>query len=163
MVWALSVLAVGGLALDLARFNLDWLNRIFTGMLAPLLKADEAGHITGATYLVIAALLVYVLYGKEVAIPVMFFLSLGDPAAALVGRPMPGPRILGKSPVGTAMFIGVGAGAAAVLIAANGIDHHWGIWVGAAVAGVAELASVPPDDNLAVPLLAGTAMHFMGV
>ena len=163
MIWGLSFLAAGGVALDLARFNLDWLKRLFTGMLAPLLKADEAGHITGATYMLIAALLVYVLYGKEVAIPVMFFLSLGDPAAAVVGRRMPGPRIRGKSPLGTAAFIGVGAGATAVLIAANGIDHHWAIWVGAAVAGTVDLASIPPDDNLAVPIIAGTAMHFLGV
>ena len=162
MIWVLSILAVGGLAIDLARFNLGWLNRIFTGLLAPILKADEAGHITGATYMVIAALLIYVLYGKEVAIPAMFFLSLGDPVAALVGRRMPGPRIWGKSPLGTAAFIGVGAGAAAVLIMANGIDHHWAIWVGAAVAGLVELASLPPDDNLWVPLLAATAMHFLG-
>ncbi|NQW24191.1 MAG: hypothetical protein HQ475_12175 [SAR202 cluster bacterium] len=163
MVWALSVLAAGGLVLELARFNLPWLNRIYTGLLAPLLKSDEAGHITGATYMVIAALLVYVLFGEVVAIPAMFFLSLGDPAAALVGRRMPGPRIMGKSPLGTAAFIGVGAGIAAVLIGANGIEHHWAIWVGAGVAGVVELASIPPDDNLAVPLLAGTAMHFLGV
>ncbi len=163
MVWALSFLAAGGLALDLVRFRVGWLNRIFTWLLAPLLKADEAAHITGATYMLIAALLVYVLYGKEVAIPVMFFLSLGDPAAALVGRRMPGPRIRGKSPLGTAAFIGVGAGAAAVLIAAGGIDHHWALWVGAAVAGTVELASIPPDDNLAMPIIAGTAMHFLGV
>ncbi len=162
MVWALSALAAGGLTLDLVRFRVGWLNRLFTRWMAPLLKADEAHHITGATYMVIAALLVYLLYGKEVAIPAMFFLSLGDPAAALVGRRMPGPRIFGKSPLGTAAFIGVGAGAAAVLIAANGIDHHWAIWVGAAVAGAVELASIPPDDNLSVPLLAGTAMHFLG-
>jgi len=162
MVWALSVLAVSALGMDLARFNLDWLNRIFTGLMAPLLKADESGHITGATYMIIAALLVYVLFGKEVAIPAMFFLSFGDPAAALVGRRMPGPRIAGKSPLGTAAFIGVGASVAAVLIVVDGIDHHLAIWVGAAVAGAAELASIPPDDNLSVPLLAGTAMHFLG-
>ena len=113
--------------------------------------------------MLIGVLVIYVLYGKEVAIPVMFFLSLGDPAAALVGRRMPGPRIRGKSPLGTAAFIGVGVGAAAVLIAANGIDHHWALWVGAGVAGTVELASVPPDDNLAIPVIAGTAMHFLGV
>ncbi|GIT01674.1 MAG: hypothetical protein CM1200mP27_02990 [Chloroflexota bacterium] len=46
----------------------------------------------------IAAFFVFALLGKDVAIPVMFFLSLGDPAAAIVGREMPGPRLLGKSP-----------------------------------------------------------------
>ena len=162
MVWVLSILAAGGLALDLARFRVEWLNSLFTRWFAPILKQDEAAHITGATYMVIAALVVFALYGKEVAIPVMFFLALGDPAAALVGRRMPGPRIRGKSPLGTAAFIGVGAGAAAVLTAANGIDHHWAIWVGAAVAGTVELASLPPDDNLTVPIIAGTAMHFLG-
>ncbi|MCH7737876.1 MAG: hypothetical protein IH872_10825 [Chloroflexi bacterium] len=163
MIWALAVLAAQSLVLDLVRFRVGWLNALFMRWMAPLLKQDEAAHITGATYMLIAALIVFVLYGKEVGIPVMFFLSLGDPAAAMVGRRMPGPRILGKSPGGTAAFIAVGAGAVAVLVAANGIDHHWALWVGAGVAGVAELASVPPDDNLAIPLLAGTAMFFMGV
>jgi len=149
--------------LDLVRLKVGWLNALFMRSMASLLKEDEAGHITGATYMLIAALIVFLLYGKEVGIPVMFFLSLGDPAAAMMGRRMPGPRILGKSPGGTAAFIGVGAAAVAVLLAADGIDHHWALWVGVAVAGVVELASIPPDDNLAIPLLAGTAMFLLGV
>ena len=123
MVWALAILASHALGLDLVRLRAGWLNALFIRWLAPLLKQDEATHNTGATYMLIAALVVYVLYGKEVAIPVMLFLSLGDPAAAIVGRSMPGPRILGKSPLGTAAFIGVGAGAVAVLVAADGIDR----------------------------------------
>ena len=163
IIWALAILAAQGLVLDLVRFRVGWLNALFMRSMAPLLKEDEAGHITGATYMLIAALIVFVLYGKEVGIPVMFFLSLGDPAAAMMGRRMPGPRILGKSPGGTAAFIGVGAIAVAVLLAADGIDHHWALWVGVAVAGVVELVSIPPDDNLAIPLLAGTAMFLLGV
>ena len=163
MIWALAILAAQGLVLDLVRFRVGWLNALFMRLMAPLLKEDEAGHITGATYMLIAALIVFVLYGKEVGIPVMFFLSLGDPAAAMMGRRMPGPRILGKSPGGTAAFIGVGATAVAVLLATDGIDHHWALWVGVTVAGLVELASIPPDDNLAIPLLAGTAMFLLGV
>ena len=163
MIWALAILAAQGLVLDLVRFRVGWLNALFMRLMAPLLKEDEAGHITGATYMLIAALIVFVLYGKEVGIPVMFFLSLGDPAAAMMGRRMPGPRLLGKSPGGTAAFIGVGATAVAVLLATDGIDHHWALWVGVTVAGVVELASIPPDDNLAIPLLAGTAMFLLGV
>jgi len=163
LIWALAVLAAQGLVLDLVRFRVGWLNSLFMRWLAPLLKEDEEAHITGATYMLIAALIVFVLYGKEVGIPVMFFLSLGDPAAAIVGRRMPGPRILGKSPGGTAAFIAVGVGAVAVLIAADGIDHHWALWVGAGVAGMVELISLPPDDNLSIPLLAGTALFLLGV
>ena len=163
MIWVLAVLAAQGLVLDLVRFRVGWLNSLFMHWMAPLLKEDEEAHITGATYMLVAALIVFILYGKEVAIPVMFFLSLGDPAAAIVGRRMPGPRIFGKSPGGTAAFIAVGAGAVAVLIAAGGIDHHWALWVGVGVAGAVELISLPPDDNLAIPVLAGTAMFLMGV
>ena len=163
MIWALAILAAQGLVLDLVRFRVGWLNALFMRLMAPLLKEDEAGHITGATYMLIAAVIVFVLYEKEVGIPVMFFLSLGDPAAAMMGRRMPGPRILGKSPGGTAAFIGVGATAVAVLLATDGIGHHWALWVGVTVAGLVELASIPPDDNLAIPLLAGTAMFLLGV
>ena len=163
MIWSLAVLAVGGLVLDLVRFRIEWLNLIFTRLLAPLLKQDEVAHITGATYMVIAAFFVFLIFGKDVAIPVMFFLSLGDPVAAIVGKDMPGPRLYGKSPFGTAAFIGVGCATLTVLLAADGIDHHWALWIGAAVAGLIELASSPPDDNLTIPLLAGAVMFGLGV
>ncbi len=162
MVPAMAVVAGGGLVIELARFNLGWLNRYYTRLFAPLLKSDEVAHITGATYMVVAGLLLFVLYGKDVAVPAMFFLSLGDPVAALVGVRLPGPRLGGKSPGGTVAFIAVGMAVTAVLVGSGGIDHHWALWVGAAVAGLVELASTPPDDNLTVPILAGTAMHLMG-
>ena len=158
MIWALALLAAGALAMDLARFRLGWLNSTFMRLLAPLLKPDEAARITGATYMAIAALVVFAFYGKDVAIPVMFFLSMGDPAAAVVGRDMPGPRLFGKSPIGTVAFIGFGCATLLVLLAAGGIDHHWALWVGVAVAGLVELASIPPDDNLTVPILSGAVI-----
>ena len=163
MIWTLAALAVGGLSLDLVRFRIEWLNLIFTRLLAPLLKQDEAAHITGATYMVIAAFFVFLIFGKDVAIPVMFFLSLGDPAAAIVGKDMPGPRLFGKSPFGTVAFIGVGCAVLVVLLAAEGIDYHQALWVGVIVAGLIELASIPPDDNLTIPLSAGAVMFGLGV
>jgi dolichol kinase len=163
MVWALAALAGATLLTDLARFNVPWLNRVYLRWLAPILKQDEAAHVTGATYMLIAATVVWLLYGKEVGVPVMFYLSLGDPVAALVGRRVPGPRLLGKSPGGTIAFAAVGAAAAAVLLGAEAIEHHWALWAGAGIAAVVELASIPPDDNLTIPLVAGTAMHFLMV
>jgi dolichol kinase len=162
MIAAMVVVAGGGLAIDLARFNLGWLNRHYMRWLAPLLKGDESAHITGATYMVVAGLLLFLLYGKDVAVPAMLFLSLGDPAAAVVGSRLRGPRFRGKSPGGTLAFIAVGAAATGVVVAAGGVDHHWALWVGAVVAGLVELASIPPDDNFTIPILAGTAMYLMG-
>ena len=159
---ALAVLAAGGLALDLARFGIGPLNRVYLRWMAPLLKSDEESHVTGATYMLIAALAVFGLFGKDVGVPVMFFLSLGDPTAAIVGRRMPGPRLLGKSPGGTAAFAAVGVAVAGVLLAFGAIEYHWALWAGAVIAALVELAGIPPDDNLTIPVIAGTAMWAMG-
>ena len=161
MVIALAVLSVGALALDLVRFRVQWLNRHFLRWLAPLLKRSETNRITGATYLIIAALAVFGLFDSTIAVASLLFLSLGDPAAALVGRAMPGPRIRGKSPGGTAAFLAVSLVVVGVLAAAGVIEYHWGLLAGAAVAALVELASLPPDDNLTVPLISGGAMHFL--
>ncbi len=163
MVAAMAVVSAGGLGLDLLRFRISWLNRQFVRWLAPLLKREESRRITGATYMVIAALFTFLLFGSSVAVPALLFLSLGDPAAAMVGRRAPGPRIRNKSPWGTAAFIAVAFVVVAVLAGTGAVDYHWGLLVGAIVAGLAELASVPPDDNLAVPLAAGAVMYFLGV
>ena len=159
---ALAILAAGAMALDLSRFGIGPLNRTYMRWLAPLLKGDEESHITGATYMLIAALPVFWLYGKDVGVPVMFYLSLGDPVAAIVGSRLPGPRLFGKSPGGTAAFALTGAAAAGLLVASGVIEYHWAVWPGAAIAALTELAGLPPDDNLAIPLIAGTAMWAMG-
>ena len=93
----IGILAAASLALDLVRFRVRWLNRLFLYSLSLLIKKEEEARITGATYLLIAAFVSFLVFDKEIAIAVLLFLSLGDPAAALIGRPIPGPRILGKS------------------------------------------------------------------
>ena len=159
LVIILAVLALGSLALDLTRFRVSWLNRLFLRWLRPLLKSSEDRRITGATYLLVAAFLSFLLFDQAVAVAVLLFLSLGDPAAALVGRPMPGPRLFGKSPVGTLAFIGVSLLVGAALVVAGIAPFHWGLLAGAVVAGLVELAPLPGDDNLWVPLIAGTVMQ----
>jgi dolichol kinase len=159
----MAVVSAGALVLDLLRFRLSWLNRQFMRRLAPLLKGEEDRRITGATYMVVAALFAFLLFGDEVAVPVLLFLSLGDPTAAVVGRWAPRPRIRGKSPFGTAAFITVGLLVVAVLAGTGAVDYHRGLLVGAVIAGLVELASLPPDDNFTIPLTAGAAMYLLGV
>jgi dolichol kinase len=163
MVVGLAVLLVSGVALEIARFKVDWLNRWLVRWFAPLLKADEDRRVTGATYMVAAGLIAFLLFDVAVAVAALLFLSLGDPAAALVGRRMPGLRLFGKSPVGTVAFFMVSLGIVAVLVGSGAFPYHWGFLAGAAVAALVELASLPPDDNLTIPIAAGAAMHLLGV
>jgi dolichol kinase len=163
MVWSLTALVVGGLGLDLARIGIERLNRVFIRWMAPLLKDNEAKRLTGASYMAVAALTVFLLFDRSVAVVALLFLSMGDPVAALVGRRMPGPRILGKSPGGTGAFIVISWAIVEVVVGAGFADPRWGLMAGAVAAGLAELAPLPVDDNLTVPLVAAGVMGISGV
>ena len=163
IVIAAGILAAGGLALDLARFRLSWLNRQFTHWLWPLLRREEDRRFTGATYMLVAAFIAFLFFDRDVAIPALLFLSLGDPAASLVGARMPGPRLFAKSPGGTVAFVTVALLVVAVLVSTDAVEYHWGLLLGAAIAGLVELAPLRLDDNLTIPLLSGTAMQVLGV
>ena len=158
---ALAVLAAVGLTLELARFCVAWLNQRLVRWFWLLLKEQEGRRITGATYMLIAAFLAFLFFDAGVAVAALLFLSLGDPAAALVGRRMPGPRLSGKSPWGTAALVAVALLVVAVLTASGVVEYHWGLLAGAAVAGLVELLPLPPDDNFTIPLASGAAMHFI--
>lgn len=161
MIIAVGVLALGGLGLDLARFRSRALNQQFLRWMSPLLKIREDHRITGATYMMAAAFFCFLLFDQMVAVAALLFLSIGDPVAALVGRRMPGPRIFGKSPMGTVAFIGASAVVIALLVTNGVIQPHWGLLAGAAVAGLVELAPLPLDDNLTIPLISGAVMHLL--
>ena len=154
-------LALISLGLDLTRINLPLLNRFFLRFLAPFLKKTEDRRITGATYMLIATVVAFLVFEQTVAVVALLFLSIGDPVAALVGTRTPGPRIFGKSPGGTLAFIGVSLLVLLVLVGSGFIQYHWGFIVGAVIAAGVELAPIPLDDNLTIPLLTGTAIHFM--
>ena len=160
-VFFIGLLAAGSLALDLLRFRVSWLNRLFLYWLSLLLKKEEEARITGATYLLIAACISFLIYDKKIALAVLLFLSLGDPAAALVGKPTPGPRILGKSPVGTVAFVGVSLLVLAVLATTGVLEFQWVLVAAAVVAGLVELAPLPLDDNLTVPLISGACAQYL--
>ena len=151
------------LGLDLMRFRSAGLNRLFLRWLAPLLKYDEDRKITGATYMLAAALIAFRAFDRQVAVLALFFLTLGDPVAALVGSRTPGPRLMGKSPGGTAAFAGVSMLAVLALSLTGGVSFHWGMLVGGLVAALVELAPVPVDDNLTIPLVSGAVMWLLGV
>ena len=127
--------------------------RIFT----PLLRSHERkGAVTGATYYLISAFLCILFFAKTLAIICIFFMVLGDMAAALVGKMWGKTKLLaGKSLEGSAACFVVCA-----VIALVKLNPVIAI-VGALVATIVELIPFPIDDNLTVPLISGAVMHFL--
>lgn len=157
------MLLIGGgallsLALDVARQRTALLNRAYLGILQPILKESESNQITGATYLLIAAFFAFYFFGTEVAIPVLMFVAVGDPVAALVGPHCPGPRWWGKSPFGILAFAIAALAAWAILAVAGVGAWSWAVAITAVIAAVVEFTPLPVDDNLTVPLIGGGFM-----
>jgi dolichol kinase len=161
VVLSIAVASVS-LVLDLTRINLPFLNRFFLRFLSPFLKRTEDHRITGATYMLVATVVAFLVFDQTIAVVALLFLAFGDPVAALVGARTPGPRIFGKSPGGTLAFVGVSLLVVLVLVSSGFIQFHWGYIAGAVIAAGIELSPIPLDDNLTVPLLTGTAMWIMG-
>lgn len=161
MVVATAVLVGIALLVEGVRLKLPGVNNLLVARFGLLLKESESRKVTGATYFVLSALAVFLLFDESIAIAVLLFLSLGDPVAALAGKRAPGIRFFGKSPLGTLAIVVVALGIAGVLSGAGVADRHCGLYVGAVAAGLAELLPLPLDDNLTIPLVSGGVMTLL--
>jgi len=103
----------------------------------------------------IAIFFAFYFFGAEVALPVLMFVAVGDPVAALIGPRCPGPRLWGKSPVGSLAFVAASLGVWAILVSAGVGAWSWAVVITAVFAAGVELTPLPLDDNLTVPLIAG--------
>ena len=162
MVWGLITLTILGVLTEAARQISPQVNDLVLRFL-PFFKSSERQLVTGATFMLLSATFVFVLFDKEVAILAMLFLAVGDPFAALVGARVHRRRIFGKSLVGTGAFL-VTAGAAGVLASLHpAVTLAWWFIPGLVAAAVVELLPLPLDDNVTVPLAGATTMHLLAM
>ena len=157
------MLLIGGgallaLAVEASRLRSPRLNRLYLAVFGPILKQSESAEITGATWFLIAAFFTFFFYGPAVALPVLLFVAIGDPAAALVGSRCPGPRFRGKSPGGMVAFAAAALAVWAIVCAAGYGQWSWAIVITAVVAAAVEFTPTPIDDNMTVPLIGGAVM-----
>ncbi|MBF8267392.1 MAG: hypothetical protein HW388_900 [Dehalococcoidia bacterium] len=161
MVIAASIALLVFSAMEVMRLYFHSVNGTFVRLTAPLLKGEEVEGITGATYVVVSSLILFVLFDTRVAALSLLFLAVGDPAAGLVGERMGRRRIGQKSLEGSLAFLLISVVAASVVVALGGFAPLWIALVGAVVAMLVELIPLPLDDNLTVPLACGGAMSLL--
>ena len=110
--------------------------------------------MTGATFYAVAALLAVAFFSKMVAISSLLFLTLGDSAASLVGTRFGHHRLYGKSAEGSAACLLVCSVIGWVLL-------RWTGLMGAITATLTELAPLPVDDNLRIPIVSEVVMQLV--
>ena len=119
------------------------------------LRERERKGLIGSTYFLMGAILTILIFPKEVAIVSLYILIISDTSAALVGRCWGRtPLVREKTLEGTLAFVVTG-----MIVVMIGMRSNL-LWGAVAVVGaaIAELAPVEVDDNLVIPLVAGSIM-----
>ena len=160
-------LALLSTAIDLGRYYYKPLGDVFYSLFGFLLRKHEKDNVkknlSGATYVLLSAVLVIILFPKVFVITGFATLILGDLSAALIGRKFGKTRFLAKSLEGTTAFFIVGC--IIVLVAPKLESHILEYVIGFAAitlgAIVENISSSWADDNLTVPVSICLSMWIM--
>ncbi|MFQ6089140.1 MAG: diacylglycerol/polyprenol kinase family protein [Candidatus Methanofastidiosia archaeon] len=145
------------LILEFLRLRFERVNRFFLWFFSGLEREHERKGISAPAFTSISFFLTVLLFSKEIAIAALFFLTLGDTVAALVGRRFGKRRFQDKSLEGslacflTCLFIGL-------LI----LDFKLALF-GALAATLAEASPLRIDDNFKIPLFSGGVMQVLKI
>ena len=149
-------LTLFAIVIEYLRVRLGVIKKIFNNFLISMLRVNEIdGKYTGATWVFIGSTLTIAIFPKEIAVISLVYMSLGDTIAGLVGRKFGKVKFYNKTIEGTL------AGLIVCLLSGYLIQLTLPLLVvfsGAFAAMFIELLPLPIDDNLSVPLFAGTIM-----
>jgi dolichol kinase len=162
---ALISITVAFLIFEIVRLKVPGVNKPFLHCFRKLLREGEAATLTSSAYLLIAASIVFVFYDQSIAAIALTFLAVGDPVAGMAREKW------GESPNQSSHKIIVkgkglrGSGAcllaclvAGAILASITQVAFWLVVIGAICATAVEFFSLPLNDNLTIPLVAGGVM-----
>ena len=154
----LSILMFLFIIFDILRHKVAWVKSLFTLFIDSMLRSHEQeGKLTGATWVMIGAVISIILFSKPVAIIALIFMSIGDTAAGLIGQRYGKHKIWNKSWEGffgglfVCIIIGMNYSLLPMTISLSG----------AVAAMVMEIMPIPLDDNFKIPLGAGAIMMML--
>jgi dolichol kinase len=157
------------IAADFYRHKSTKIQLIFSKAFGHILRKSELeqNSWTGAGYMAMAALIVFIICPKSIAICAFSILAVSDCLAALVGKKMTSKEFFEKSTAGSITF---GVSAFLILIICGIFTHQsfayylFGVF---AVFATTIIEARPSffsiDDNLTIPLVFSTVMMFFGL
>lgn len=163
MLLMLTPLVIIAVVVEIARHLSPQFHAFFARVVGFMLRREEWPRVTGATYVLVAALICIYCFRPREAIAALFILSIADTAASLVGLRFGRTRFLKGTIAGSLAFFLV-----ALTILFICIPGARG--VGFATALVATIVEAAPtirlgrlelNDNLTVPLVTGAVLHFL--
>jgi dolichol kinase len=154
-----AVLFILILLIDGARLMIPAWNRFVFTRFGSFIRKNEEHKLTGTAPYVLGIGLSLYAYALPVATAAICFLAFGDVAATAIGERFGKTKIGDKSLEGTFAFI-VAAALSGFLLSLLGVHLHTRVMIlGVLVAAGVELLTLPINDNLLIPLVAGGVME----
>ena len=167
LVPVLLAVAVTLLIVDVLKVKNKPFKRFFLAVFGKMLREREVeGGMTASTIVVASSALTLLLFRTEIAITALVFLSVGDSFAALIGRHFGTIKLVGERTLeGSLAALNACLFASVILISLNPL-LGWklssiALLAGSVAAALAELLNLPLDDNLRIPIIAGTVMELI--
>jgi dolichol kinase len=158
MIFILGGLSLFAVFLESSRKKWDVVETLFEKHFNFMLRQSEFdGGLTGATWLLFGSTITLFLFPIQIAVPALLFLTVGDTFAAIVGKGFPIGKIRDKTLSGTFAGIVTSSGAALWINQLLPADI---IILGAVAAMLVEIAPIPMNDNLTIPLTGGLVMSY---
>lgn len=151
-----SLLAIA-LATEILRLSMQRAGRVFLTFFGAMLRPGENRSITAATYLFLSCFLCVLLFHKYVAIFALAGFIAGDGMAGLVGKPFGRTPLFNKSAEGflscliTVLVMALFFPVLPLLVKLTG----------ALLISVVEVIPMHTNDNIRVPLMAGSMMELL--
>jgi len=149
-------LTVFAIVIEYLRGHSVIIKKIFDNFLISMLRLHEMdGKYTGATWVFIGSTLTVAIFPKEIAVISLIYMCIGDTVAGLVGRKYGKMKFYDKTIEGSL------AGLIVCLLSGYLVQLSLPLIVvfsGAFAAMFIELLPISIDDNISVPLFAGTIM-----
>jgi len=147
-------LALIFIMVEIIRFNINFINRIYIKILRDIMRVQEKKRFSGATYLLISSVLVIFFYDKSIAVACLLFLTLSDSAAALFGKRFGKIKIYNKTLEGSLAFL---LSSLIIVYFIKSLNFITGV-SGAITATFVEITLINIDDNLAIPIISSFVM-----
>ncbi len=137
----------------------EWYYRTFGWLLRRHEQDHSARRLTGATNILLSAVVCVALFPKIITINAFAILIISDTTSALIGRRFGKRRFLSKSLEGTLAFLVSAIPVVLVAPKIEGSMTEYALWMAGAAAGaVAEASGDQVDDNISVPLTIGLVL-----
>ena len=145
---------------DFSRIYSSYIQKLYNSIFGRVTRDFEAYRLTGASYVMIGAFIVLLLFEAKICIPALLIMSFSDSAAAIVGKLYGKTNIFDKTLEGSFAFLVTSL--LIVVFFTPDIDLLFSVIAIIVVTIIELIPKYGLDDNLLIPIISASIMSIGG-